>query len=182
MNTPLRPMNLGELLDRSFFLYRKHFVLFAGIIALPYLAKNNADVQAKDLEKLASDPYYRVRLYESLKEAGREKLFPGAYLQQQKFAESMLWQYMDNEDGTPDELVLLDTKIVEIEKTKQKLFVYKYRYTEGDWYIALSGPFKGKDLTSDGSLTYGTGTVYNKTTFKKDLSKTLDEAGIKLLK
>jgi hypothetical protein len=38
MNTPLRPMNLGELLDRSFFLYRKHFVLFAGIIALPYLA------------------------------------------------------------------------------------------------------------------------------------------------
>jgi hypothetical protein len=37
MNTPLRPMNLGELLDRSFYLYRKHFILFAGIIALPYM-------------------------------------------------------------------------------------------------------------------------------------------------
>lgn len=38
MMTSLRPMSLGELLDRSFFLYRKHFALFAGIIALPYLA------------------------------------------------------------------------------------------------------------------------------------------------
>lgn len=36
--TSLRPMSLGELLDRSFFLYRKHFALFVGIIALPYLA------------------------------------------------------------------------------------------------------------------------------------------------
>jgi len=33
----LRPLSLGELLDRSFFLYRKNFVLFAGIMALPHL-------------------------------------------------------------------------------------------------------------------------------------------------
>jgi len=37
MTTPLRPMNLGELLDRSFFLYRKHFLLFVGITAVPQL-------------------------------------------------------------------------------------------------------------------------------------------------
>jgi hypothetical protein len=37
MTTALRPLTTGELLDRTFFLYRKHFVLFAGIIALPYL-------------------------------------------------------------------------------------------------------------------------------------------------
>jgi len=37
MTTSLRPMSLGELLDRSFFLYRKHFALFVGIIALPNL-------------------------------------------------------------------------------------------------------------------------------------------------
>lgn len=35
--TTLRPMSLGELLDRSFFLYRKHFALFVGIIAIPHL-------------------------------------------------------------------------------------------------------------------------------------------------
>jgi hypothetical protein len=38
VTTSLRPMSLGELLDRSFFLYRKHFALFVGIIALPHLA------------------------------------------------------------------------------------------------------------------------------------------------
>jgi hypothetical protein len=37
MTTALRPLGLGELLDRSFFLYRKHFVLFVGIVALPHL-------------------------------------------------------------------------------------------------------------------------------------------------
>lgn len=37
MANDLRPLSLGELLDRSFFLYRKNFVLFAGIVALPHL-------------------------------------------------------------------------------------------------------------------------------------------------
>jgi len=37
MTTALRPLGLGELLDRSFFLYRKHFLLFVAIVALPHL-------------------------------------------------------------------------------------------------------------------------------------------------
>ena len=37
MTTALRPLGLGELLDRSFFLFRKHFALFVGIVALPHL-------------------------------------------------------------------------------------------------------------------------------------------------
>jgi hypothetical protein len=32
----LRPLSLGELLDRTFFLYRGHFLLFVGIAAIPY--------------------------------------------------------------------------------------------------------------------------------------------------
>jgi hypothetical protein len=32
----LRPLSLGELLDRTFFLYRRHFLLFLGIAAIPY--------------------------------------------------------------------------------------------------------------------------------------------------
>jgi hypothetical protein len=38
MTTVLRPLSFSELLDRTFFLYRKNFWLFVGIIALPYLA------------------------------------------------------------------------------------------------------------------------------------------------
>ena len=36
-NVDLRPMSLGEVLDRTFTTYREHFLLFAGITALPYL-------------------------------------------------------------------------------------------------------------------------------------------------
>ncbi len=32
----LRPLSLGELLDRTFFLYRRNFFLFIGIAAIPY--------------------------------------------------------------------------------------------------------------------------------------------------
>lgn len=35
--TALRPLTTGELLDRTFSLYREHFALFVGIIALPRL-------------------------------------------------------------------------------------------------------------------------------------------------
>ncbi len=37
MSLDLRPLTLGELLDRSFSLYRRHFWLFVGIMALPSL-------------------------------------------------------------------------------------------------------------------------------------------------
>jgi hypothetical protein len=33
----LRPLSLGELLDRTFYLYRRYFLLFIGISAVPYL-------------------------------------------------------------------------------------------------------------------------------------------------
>src|SRR5262245_19438442 len=35
MALELRPLTLGELLDRSFSIYRQHFWLFVGIMALP---------------------------------------------------------------------------------------------------------------------------------------------------
>ena len=38
MATILRPLSTSELLDRTFFLYRTHFVLFVGIVAVPQLA------------------------------------------------------------------------------------------------------------------------------------------------
>jgi uncharacterized membrane protein len=38
MTTALRPLSTGELLDRTFSLYRSHFLLFLGIFALPHLA------------------------------------------------------------------------------------------------------------------------------------------------
>src|ERR1700684_59711 len=33
----LRPLNLGEILDRTFTLYRRNFLLFIGISAIPHV-------------------------------------------------------------------------------------------------------------------------------------------------
>ncbi|MFZ0731620.1 MAG: hypothetical protein WAM79_04775 [Candidatus Sulfotelmatobacter sp.] len=52
MTTALRPLTTGELLDRTFSLYRYHFGLFIGIYALPHLA-----VLAFELWGVAIRPY-----------------------------------------------------------------------------------------------------------------------------
>jgi Membrane domain of glycerophosphoryl diester phosphodiesterase len=39
MTTALRPLSTGELLDRTFSLYRSHFLLFLGLAALPHLCE-----------------------------------------------------------------------------------------------------------------------------------------------
>jgi len=33
----LRPLSLGDILDRTFSLYRRHFLLFIGIAGIPQL-------------------------------------------------------------------------------------------------------------------------------------------------
>ena len=44
MNSQLRPLSLGELLDRTFQLYRQQFMLFVGIVALPQLVLLTANL------------------------------------------------------------------------------------------------------------------------------------------
>lgn len=51
MTNALRPLTIGELLDRTFFLYRTHFGLFVGIAALPNLL-----LLAFQLSRLVIDP------------------------------------------------------------------------------------------------------------------------------
>lgn len=46
----LRPMSLGELLDRTFTVYRNHFWLFAGIMAVPYLVILAINVLSSSLQ------------------------------------------------------------------------------------------------------------------------------------
>jgi hypothetical protein len=59
MTAALRPMNLGEILDRSFSLYRQRFWLFAGLAALPALAI--LSLHAADLVWLHSDQWVHSR-------------------------------------------------------------------------------------------------------------------------
>jgi len=62
--TELRPLSLGELLDRSFTLYREHFWVFVGIMAIPaalgvpvnYFISQNYVKTFTDPTRLASPP------------------------------------------------------------------------------------------------------------------------------
>ena len=55
MVTILRPLSTSELLDRTFHLYRNHFVLFVGIAAIPQLAV--LAVQLGFVERVIRTPY-----------------------------------------------------------------------------------------------------------------------------
>jgi hypothetical protein len=53
MQAALRPMNLGEILDRTFAIYRKKFLLFVGIAALP--------AAAMMLLSVANEVWWKIR-------------------------------------------------------------------------------------------------------------------------
>jgi hypothetical protein len=57
MTVPLRPLTLGELLDRTFQLYRRHFVVFAGIMALPQLIVLGLQIAQTLMEPGRPDPF-----------------------------------------------------------------------------------------------------------------------------
>ncbi len=56
MQAALRPMNLGEILDRTFEIYRKRFLLFAGIAALPAVLM--LTIHLADITWLHSDRWF----------------------------------------------------------------------------------------------------------------------------
>jgi hypothetical protein len=56
MNQPLRPMNLGEILDRTFQIYRSRFVVFVGIAALPELVMTAIELANQFWWKMTPDP------------------------------------------------------------------------------------------------------------------------------
>ncbi|MBZ5685319.1 MAG: hypothetical protein LAP86_09795 [Acidobacteriia bacterium] len=56
MTTALRPLSTGELLDRTFSLYRSHFGLFVGIFALPHLVV----LGVQFLQLMSQRPYGRA--------------------------------------------------------------------------------------------------------------------------
>jgi uncharacterized protein YbaP (TraB family) len=155
----------------------------AMIITLPYLAKLKEKPDHANITKLAADPLFRLQFYEALKEINEEKLFPAAFKTQGKLAESMLVQYMDSEDGAPETIELIGPMTVQYQESKQKIFVFKYKYSpEDEWMLAMAGPFKEKELTSDQSLTYPTYTPYVSNTLTGDMEKVLKDAGATLVK
>lgn len=56
MDLELRPMSTGQLLDRTFWLYRRNFILFAGIAAIPLVSFFLGELALVSLTSLTATP------------------------------------------------------------------------------------------------------------------------------
>jgi hypothetical protein len=150
------------------------------LITSKALFVNNVEVSVKDLEVIAADPLYRLKLYEMLKEVSKEKLFPAKFLTQQKLSESALVEYFDYEDGVPENIAFLEKKVVKYNSEKVYVYCYKYKYEgDDDWYIALSGPYplKSTEIILRGDFTFSTYEVYGKDKIDNIINAALKEYG-----
>lgn len=154
------------------------------LAAVPWLIKNKQTLPKEHIETLAASPLHRIDLFTALLEAGEIKLFPERWKTQAAMAESMLTRYMDGDEGTPFALESLGTRAVLYNDQKQVMYLYRYKQYEEDedWYLAMSGPFVDKELTSDEQLTFNTYTTYTPATLKEDLATILEDTGATLLK
>jgi len=56
MAMDLRPLTLGELLDRAFHLYRRHLLLFVGIMAVPSVLALAMNLLVEFMQRAAVRP------------------------------------------------------------------------------------------------------------------------------
>ena len=70
MTAPLRPMNLGEILDRTFQIYRAKFLVFVGIAAVPFIMKLTIPVLGLILGAILSQTTFAHTTRYSLEDFG----------------------------------------------------------------------------------------------------------------
>ncbi|QHT66257.1 TraB/GumN family protein [Rhodocytophaga rosea] len=127
------------------------------------LLKQNKPVSKKRLAEIAANKSLCLSLYDRLASLKRLDLFPSKYLNQEYFAQNSLISYLvyEDEGGEPDKVVLLESRETEIDGTKGRLYIYKFRYKpepdeKESWYIGMSGlqPLNKKQVSTSGNYTY----------------------------
>lgn len=156
------------------------------IITTKYLLKNGVKVSADDIELIAKNPVYRFSLYEELSEINQQRLINKKYLTPVMMAESDLYKYLAEDDGTPDKVILITKKQILYENKKQTLFVFKYLFEydgEEEWVTAIAGPYdtaKGSAMER-GILTYSLYDLVEGKELNERLSEIAKENNMKLL-
>ncbi len=125
--------------------------------AVTILLRKGLPFDLRKLDRIAAAPITRLQLYEVLKEAGKEPIFPKKYATQSYFAESELLRELSYEADTPEKIELVKRREVIYQGKKGMVYLFKFK-SPGDhnWYTGLSGlfPLNRKEVRSDGSLTY----------------------------
>lgn len=144
------------------------------------LLKNDQNVKAKELEKIASFPGFRQQLYVELDTLGKKSMFPTKYYTQQYFAESDLWNYFAYEDEEPSKVELITIKDQMYKGEMKRFYCYKviFEYEdEKSAYFGLSGPYpvNGKDVIISGDITGSTYSDFDGKTIDEHLKEYLEE-------
>lgn len=94
------------------------------------LIKNNRPVAASVLSRIANDQQYRVSLYEDLKKAGKEKLFPADLRSQVGLAEGYIVNavYDEEEDETIPEMIFIKRIEYNYKGTQKAFYIFRANY------------------------------------------------------
>ena len=111
------------------------------------LLKNNNKVQPAQIEKIAADRTSRIEFYNRLEKIGKQNIFPAKWQTQKSFAESYLYNYINEDGDLDDESLTLQYVSDKIEKKNGKqyrYFLFKATIDNGDskeTHLAICGPF-----------------------------------------
>jgi uncharacterized protein YbaP (TraB family) len=102
----------------------------------------NGEEPKNAIEQIASLPYWRNSLLETMEELEKPRLFPEKYKTQAYMAEAYLYGSLDDE--TPDEIEPIGTRLAKFNGKTYLFYVYRLGYTwegETEYYLGISGPF-----------------------------------------
>jgi uncharacterized protein YbaP (TraB family) len=153
----------ADVLLRQFMNSRFIMVKYYAATALMEKKKN---VPPAILLTLAADTGYRVSLYNEMVRLKIEKQYPVKYMNRRAFADSYMYNGVDD---PPERIQFVGERTVVFKGKKQKFFLYKLMYGEGDEgsYLGICGAFD-TDTKSFIAAENITG-FYGEETFKQSL-------------
>ena len=148
----------SHALLRSYLTVKNKNLLNAVVLQL--VKGGQTDIPVTVLNRLASDPATRTLLYDGLKEEKKTALFPKAYMTQAHFAESAIYNAIDDDDDdeTLDKLVFLSRRTAAYHGKVYTWYLYRADFKSDEepyQYLAISGGYDAagvrlkpvKDLT-----------------------------------
>lgn len=108
------------------------------------LSKNQQPVNPIYLEQIAADDYFRIDLYDELKEIKKEKLFPPKFLNQKRFAQSELFNAA-SDDEVAKAVIFIGEKLAVFNGKPERFFLFKVVYEneegESESFLGITGPY-----------------------------------------
>lgn len=126
------------------------------------LIRNHHPVPDSIWHTLASDDWHRAGLYEALKKAGQEALFPAEFKTQEAMARSVMFDRRP--EGSDVEVQLVGKQRVVTHSATGYVYFFKYKVKDQEgWMMGISGvqPDNAKAVSSNATLMEWTGLPLN---------------------